>query len=406
MLHKPQAIFQFLALAMMLCPSLGWAQSTTAGIEIRGFQKILDSSPYPALEKIHYNVLEETRHPGDDTFMVVTNFRSFAYDAGEDENGDTIVKNQHFCQYSIPASNNPRTNRESGYFSFEVTDLDETDDDSPQPVTGSSVAGFIRRPSRFTEQASEPENSFLANASGTIAWERFTGRRDAVVEMTHTVEGVQENWESDVTLTAEDNEITITGLKLRLSTAPDLLSWSFSSVTLNRETDWLYADVVRRTDGYDAEDIAGSGFTFDPADFWQRTYLLLITDYADRDKDGTTDIMDFTITPTAFPWYADGGTSDNWYRVDWMQTWVHSSRASDWDYNQLLGWTYVPITSNRFDFWIYCTASQLGWLWTTEDTFPEIFRSSDGTWGTLSRNAQGSLILTNTETGEEEVINL
>ena len=48
-----------------------------------------------------------------------------------------------------------------------------------------------------------------------------------------------------------------------------------------------------------------------------------------------------------------------------------------WIYHVQLGWLYM-VSEDQHSIWLW--SNDLGWIWTTADTYPYLYRHGDGAW--------------------------
>ena len=65
----------------------------------------------------------------------------------------------------------------------------------------------------------------------------------------------------------------------------------------------------------------------------------------------------------------------NWLVSDWFGEIYRTE--TPWIYHSQLGWLYM-VSEDQYSIWLW--SNDLGWVWTTADTYPYLYRFSDGAW--------------------------
>ena len=65
----------------------------------------------------------------------------------------------------------------------------------------------------------------------------------------------------------------------------------------------------------------------------------------------------------------------NWLISDWFGEVYRTD--TPWIYHSELGWLYM-VSEDQYSIWLW--SKDLGWVWTTVDTYPYLYRFSDGAW--------------------------
>ncbi|MFP6901167.1 MAG: immunoglobulin-like domain-containing protein, partial [Opitutales bacterium] len=65
----------------------------------------------------------------------------------------------------------------------------------------------------------------------------------------------------------------------------------------------------------------------------------------------------------------------NWLASDWFGEIYRTE--TPWIYHSQLGWLYM-VSEDQYSIWLW--SNDLGWVWTTADTYPYLYRYSDGAW--------------------------
>lgn len=82
------------------------------------------------------------------------------------------------------------------------------------------------------------------------------------------------------------------------------------------------------------------------------------------------------IQPDGGLWQSATDLGNGWYYLSWFGDFYPN--ASGWIYHAQLGWLF-PSGSSTSNIWMWDTALN-SWVWTSDTTFPNIYRQSDGVW--------------------------
>ena len=79
----------------------------------------------------------------------------------------------------------------------------------------------------------------------------------------------------------------------------------------------------------------------------------------------------------------DLGIGDGWRELDWFG--AYSDANYPWIWHEDHGW-WSSDETNDAPLWFW--DMEMGWIWTSEDTYPAIWRDSDRVWLLLEYNEE------------------
>ncbi len=385
--RRPSFPHLIISLALLLChPPAGRAETAAARAEIKLWQSACMEN-FSAFSELCYAAANPEESSGGD-FLIVRNFQTRARDSGG---------NIFLCEYSTPPA---ASGNEAGLLGFSLA----SENGRNTQIEGGGIAGFIRRPKPWEDCQPQPRGKLFGGAAGTLTWAGSAASRPATISLEHTIDGQTVSFEDWTRLEPSGGYAIMKSFEFPAPNADSPAYFEFAAAHLLPLTNSRCYAWLERADSLTAADLAGTGIEENPELFWNTLWPLVITDNNDADRDGVTDLLDTTLSATPFPWYADAEASSNWYWAGWMDTWVHSTRATEWDYFLTLGWVYVWPDGGRDNFWMYAPPSELGWLWTCAAWYPWIYRAGDQALLFLSSGGGGRAVLYNAHTASWETV--
>jgi|TARA_B110000438_G_scaffold231643_1_gene227045 hypothetical protein len=292
---------------------------------------------------------------------------------------------------------------------------------------GPGIAGFVRTNANPSTLGATSSPGYFDGLNGTMSWNiQATGR---VVQFI----GSGANYDPTFTfnsfagLSHSDALASIENLDFAISSS-STEQWNFISSNLRLD------DNLTGTDPYftfrgalqlnslpsdEALSTLPGSATIKAESFQYSYYILELIDDSDFDGDGIPDFVDLTgfANPNALakPNHASEQHGfSSWFYSPFFDAWFWSSESDgDWDYSLTLGWVFDPTTGGTFDpdnFWFYINTpagntNDFGWVWTSQDVQPWIYRSSDPVWLELKSSAVGQSTFFNLSTNAEETLN-
>ncbi len=319
------------------------------------------------------------------------------YDEDSDEENDIEIGTRYFAFYEAWNSGSRRTS-ERGMLTWRMKD------EHNRVVTDPNSIGFVRAQHRPSELPSTPVVGHFTGADGNFSWAvKSVGSRTALIDLAGAAYHPEARFQDfNIFNISATGNVSIPAFTFPVPGLSPANFWRFDQTTPVRATDDLYFSVLRRLDARTMEEIHPDGSTNapghvgDPREFWSRHYFLLIIDDQDSDRDGIPDFADLTKTLETFPWYTDYNAGNNWYYAIWLNDWIFADRRLSlfWDYRLDLGWTYVPLSSSRNDFWVFINGrivstrtldgettaanENMGWLYTNRRYHPNYYRFDTG----------------------------
>lgn len=349
---------------------------------------------FPFFSELRVYPIVPQRAAGDPpiatSLLILDRFISYL-ERDEFVDGETIRERVMTAEY---AALNPTGSHvaETGVLAFKLATTPATN------ISGNGVIGFIRSSTAPSDLPPAPaEEGYLTGLEGSFSWDFRSASRAARFEGSGAHYAPAETHVDNFMLETQGLLARFRSLELPVA-GSDTRRWWFnpidvrpvgpglypasSSTRIYPEESQFYGMAVR-SDGWSIQDLEGLvPEDSNPRSYLNAVYIARVVDENDRDGDGIPDFLDLAQTLEAFPSYADfaSPSSANWFYTTLSEDWVHSTTETPWDYANKFGWTFVPDVSSRSDFWFYGDSSELGWLYTTEEWFPTVYRYNDETY--------------------------
>lgn len=406
------------------------AQSAgSVNFEIVSPERVTDLSGWPSFSELYTLPTESTSGSEPTDYWILRNVRSYAFaldggtapdkdeDEEEEEEGDNedgtpgegddelpeeaeeAYDYRHIARYEAMNSGSRRIS-ERGAVAWRLASGESTS------ASGAGTIGFIRAPQRPGQLQAQPVTGHFTGAAGEIAWETKSTRRTSLLTLTNAAYDPGAEFENYITLSHGTSGVTVGSFQFPVPGSSPVRFWQFTSTVPLENGASTFVDVIQRADAVTAEDIPDSQVDSDPQGFWERVYFIVLRDDRDSDRDGIPDYADLTESLPLQPWYSDYDWGNNWFYVSWMDTAIYSDREVSllWDYSLKLGWNYVPLSSDRRNFWTYVDSGGFGWMYTSESWYPAFYRDSDGVYLYQTGADNGIAEFYNYSTGERETV--
>jgi hypothetical protein len=390
---RPQGLRLFgSGFACLGLATMAAAQSGSVAFTVESFQAISEAttaSEYPFFESLYVTPFTQSSAAGPVDMLILQRFDR-VFESNLDDAEDDAASYTMIAEYDATGSG---VMRESGLIAFKV---------KTEPLAnaqGDNIIGFVRPASRqapSTLAAGATLNSgYLTGLSGEVFWDFKAESRRGYLVGTGADYSPATTHESYLTFTATSNRAGFTGLNLPVA-GSDSLSWNISTPlirglrdrTTNNQA--LYYGIINRSDflnsevlGLENDDPADDLVSADsgkPWEFNNRAYILRLQNIADTDGDRVPDFIDLTETIVQMPVIADWAGPNNWFYAGMTDDWIYSTRSTDWDYTGKFGWTWPHQPSPRTNYWFYVNSANMGWMWTSHESFPILYRHADGAY--------------------------
>lgn len=369
--------------------SSNWKITGSAAIQLVSPDRVTDpQQASPAFSELYTMPLETGLNRDSTDFWVLRDTQTLEI---RDESLENELGSIFISRYTTQQNGRDRRPGETGYIAWRSDHLQKTG------IPTAGTIGFIRANQRPSELPTTPTIGHFTGAHGSIGWAiKAEGHRNALLELSGAAYAPKQKFEDFITLNVTSSTgLTIPEFSFLVPEAEEELYWQFSATSLIRSAEGILTSLIQRTDPVFTSDLPGDA---NPQDFWSRHYFLVILDDQDSDRDGIPDLADLTEDLVAFPWYADYAGGNNWYYSYWLNDWVYSDRQISlyWDYTLRLGWTYVPLSSSKSNFWVYMHGSRVSpdphlkmeWIYTNPVLYPNYYRASDREWLLLDLSPQ------------------
>ena len=388
-------------LASLLLVAQASAQSGSVQFKVESFQPVPASAvatEYPDFKSLHLMPFYPTS-PGSGhvDMLIVQRFNSvFLGDPDAADDDDSSQQAVIIAEYDAYDQGADRM-RESGLLAFTLAEQ------ALASASGDNIIGFIRQPSgtvpsRLTGDGSDtstPASGYLTNLAGDVYWDfKSVSRRGYMIGTGATYNPTFEH-ENYLNISTSGNNAGFTALVLPVA-GTEHLDWTLSTPLLrplrNRTgvDQTLYYGIIDRIDAITSEDLGlDTPETADdlveaslgaPWQFHNQIYVMRLLNITDSDGDRVPDFLDLTNTIVKMPTIADWGTGESWYFAGMTGEWIYSTLSTQWDYSNKFGWNWPYQPSPRSNYWFYVAGQGMGWMWTSDQHFPIMYRHADGTF--------------------------